>query len=86
MIRLTSERVESLIASAKTEKDLVALLRSHKIKYSFTTDTGTLTIRIPCKKGYIRIHKTRSASRPFTAAPVPPSPWNCTAPRLHAED
>lgn len=71
---VTAERIRSMIADCRTEPDVIRVLRSHKVKYSFATDTGYLSIRIPCKKGYIRIYKTCSRSAPMritTGNPVP---------------
>lgn len=65
MILLTSEKIRSIVNGAKTEQDLTILLRSHKIKYQFTTETGFLSIRIPYRKGCIRVYKVASRSHPF---------------------
>lgn len=61
----TTNRIRSMIADCKTEIDIVCTLRQHKIRYSFATDTGYTSIRIPCKKGCIRIYRTCSRSAPF---------------------
>lgn len=68
MILVTHKKIRSVIANAKTENDIVSLLRYHKIKYSFTTETGFLSIRIPCKTGNIRIYKTCSRTAPFVVS------------------
>ena len=73
---ITSDRIRSVIADCKTEIDIVSTLRAHKIRYSFSTDTGILAIRIPCRKGYIRIYKTCSRSAPFTVRTESPAPYN----------
>ena len=65
MIIITSERIRSIVSDCKTEQDIISALRSHKVKYSFTTETGYLSIRIPCKTGTIRIYRTCSRSNPF---------------------
>ena len=65
MILITSEKIRSVINGAKTEQDITLLLRSHKIKYSFTTETGFLSVRIPCRKGCVRVYKVASRSCPF---------------------
>lgn len=65
MILITSSRIRSLISNCKTERDIIHVLRSHKVKYTFSTDTGFLSIRIPCKKGIIRIYRTCSRSAPY---------------------
>lgn len=85
MILINSNRIRSIIADCKTEQEIILSLRSHKIKYTYTTETGFLSIRIPCKKGIIRIYKTCSRSAPFvvrseTASfypfPLPVYSWN----------
>ena len=65
MIGVNAERIRSMIADCKTEPEVVAVLRSHKVKYAFTTDTGTLAIRVPCRKGAVRIYRTCSRTSPF---------------------
>lgn len=65
MILLSSARVRSIISECKTEIDLVCSLRLHKIKYFFTTESGFLELRIPCRKGNIRIFRSCSRSAPF---------------------
>lgn len=82
MIMLSSNRIRSIIADCKTERDITQALRNHKVKYTFSTDTGFLSVRIPCKKGYIRIYRTASRSRPFLVSSVPPVPF-MPVPVLH---
>ena len=65
MILITSEKNRSVLHGAKTEQELITLLRSHKIKYAFTTETGFLSVRIPCRKGLVRAFKIASRSCPF---------------------
>lgn len=65
MIKVTAARVRSLVTECKTEMEIAHVLRSHKIRYTFTTETGTLTIRIPCHKGCVRVYRTCSRSAPF---------------------
>lgn len=65
MMIITAARIKNIIADCKTEIDIVSSLRCHKIRYSFATDTGYTSIRIPCKKGCIRIYRTCSRSAPF---------------------
>ncbi len=82
---VNQNRIRSIIADCKTEADIVSALRSHKIKYTFTTETGPLNIRIPCRKGYIRIYRTCSRSAPFLVRNVPPIVY-CPVPFYPAED
>ena len=81
---INTRRIRNIIADCKTEADIISALRSHKIKYTFATDTGFLNIRIPCRKGYIRIYRTCSRSAPFLISSVPPVPFY-PVPVLHPE-
>lgn len=72
---ITAARVRSIIADAETEHDVITALRAHGIRYGYSTETGYLHIRIPCRRGYLRVFRdaqqltmpghiwTRSASR-----------------------
>ena len=73
MILLSSSRIRSIIADCKTEIDVIAALRYHKIKYTYSTDLGNLSIRIPCRKGYIRIYRTCSKTCPYLVTAVSPT-------------
>lgn len=72
---VSSDRIRSLVSECRTETDVVSVLRSHKIRYSFSTDTGTLSIRIPCRKGVVRIYKTCSRSAPLAVRSDSPVPF-----------
>ena len=65
MIAITSNRIRSIIAECHTEMDVAKTLRYHKVKYSFSTDGGTLAVMVPCRKGMIRIYRTCSRSVRF---------------------
>lgn len=65
MVMVSTERIRSIIAECKTEMDVVHVLRAHKIRYTFSTDTGILAVKVPCRKGSIRIYRTCSRSAPF---------------------
>ena len=80
MIGISANRVRSLVNDCKTEMDVASILRSHRIKYTFTTETGYLSIRIPCRKGCVRVYRTcdrknrfmvRGISRTDMVLPVP---------------
>lgn len=71
---ITSARIRSMVSDCKTEMEVASVLRSHKIKYTFATDTGFITIRIPCRKGCIRVYRTCSRSAPFLVRADNPSP------------
>lgn len=62
---INTARIRSIIADCTTEADIVSALRSHKVRYTYTTDTGYLNIRIPYRKGCIRIYRTCSKRSPF---------------------
>lgn len=55
MIMISAKKIRSLLARCRTETDVITALRSNKIRYSYTTETGNLSIRIPYRKGVIRI-------------------------------
>lgn len=65
MITITAARIRSAIAGCMTEKDVELSLRRHKIKYSYSTDTGYMSLRVPCRKGAFRIYRSASRSAPF---------------------
>ena len=65
MIGINADRIRSLVSECHTEPEVVAALRSHKIKYTYTTETGTLSIKVPCRKGSVRIYRTCSKASPF---------------------
>ena len=79
----SASRIRSVVADCKTEIDITLALRSHKIRYSYATDTGYMSIRIPCRKGIVRIYRTCSRSAPFLVRPDSPM---YTAPILHKDD
>lgn len=68
-------RLRSLIADCRTNPDVISVLRSHKIRYSYTTETGTLSIKIQCRTGSVRIYRTCSRSAPYMVSTVSPSPF-----------
>ena len=83
MVALSIKRVRSVVADCKTENDIALALRSHKIKYSFSTDHGFLQIRIPYRKGFIRIYRTCSKACPWFVSTVPSVPWFAPVPVIH---
>ena len=74
-MKVTAERIRSIIADCRTEADVVRSLRYHKIKYAFTTETGYMSIRIPCRKGAVRIYRTCSRSAPLRMISSSPLPY-----------
>ena len=75
MIILTPNRVKSIVANCKTDVELIANLRRHKIRYGYTTDAGFLSVVIPCSTGKIRVYRSASKSCPYKVAPVSPAPF-----------
>lgn len=76
MICITADRVRRMISGCHTEMEVAKALRSHKVKYSFSTDTGVLALRIPCHKGSIRIYRTCSRTSPFMVHTLKNTPCN----------
>ena len=62
---VNSNRIRSIVSECMTEADIMSALRYHKIRYTFSTETGFLNIRIPYRKGCIRIYRTCSKRSPF---------------------
>ena len=75
MIIITPARVKAIVSDCKTDADLIATLRYHKIRYGYTTETGYLSVVIPCSTGKVRVYRTASRSNPFRVAPVSPAPF-----------
>ena len=68
---ITPSRIRSVIAGAMTERDVTDSLRSHRIKYSYSTDGGYGHIRIPARSGSVVIYRTVSRSAPFIVRSAP---------------
>lgn len=75
MIIITPNRIKAIVSDCKTDADLVANLRHHKIRYGYSTDSGFLSVVVPCSTGKVRIYRTASRSNPFRVAPVAPAPY-----------
>ena len=72
---VNGDRIRSLIANCYTEKAVSETLRLHKIRHHYTTETGTLSIKVPCRKGSIYITRVVSRSAPYIIRSAPPVPW-----------
>lgn len=73
-MKVTAERLRSIIAECKTEADVVRTLRSHRVRYYFTTETGYMSIKVPCRTGAVHIYRTCSRSAPLrmeSSSPIP---------------
>ena len=75
MIIITKSRVKSIVSECKTDVDLIANLRRHKIRYGYSTDAGFLSVVIPCSTGKVRVYRSASKSNPYKVAPVSPAPF-----------
>ena len=73
MIIITKSRVKSIVSDCKTDVDLIANLRRHKIRYGYTTDAGFLSVVIPCSTGKVRVYRSASKSNPYKVVPVSPT-------------
>lgn len=77
MIIVTTARIKAIVADCKTEADLEATLRHHKLRHKYTTETGFMSCVIPSKTGSVRIYKTASKTNPFKVEPVKAEPFYC---------
>lgn len=75
MIIITPSRVKAIVAECKTDADLVANLRHHKIRFGYTTESGFLSVVIPCSTGKVRVYKTASRTKPFAVIPAYPKSY-----------
>jgi hypothetical protein len=82
-ILLTPARVRSVIADARTEKDIELSLRRHRIRYSYNISTGFMAFHIPARSGPIIVYRTASRSAPFTVRTAAPAPAFPVLPRLY---
>lgn len=73
MIIITPNRIKAIVSDCKTDADLVATLRRHKIRYGYTTESGFLSVVIPCSTGKVRVYRTASRQNPFRVMPVSPT-------------
>lgn len=79
-IMITSARIRSILDGLHTEKEAAAALRSHRIRYSYSTEGGYLHIRIPARSGAIRVYRTASRTAPLVIASAAPAPYQYTRP------
>lgn len=81
MIIITPNRIKAIVSECKTDADLVANLRHHKIRYRYTTESGFLSVVIPCSTGSVRVYRTASRANPFKVAQISPVPYYKTLDR-----
>ena len=79
MITLTAKRARRIIATAQNEKELVSLLRYHKVR--FYSDDELQFLKVPTRTGSIVIQKIRSRFEAKSRKPEPYTPdlATCTA-------
>lgn len=75
MILITSSRLRSILSECRTEADLQATLRYHRIKFKYDTTPGYLSLVIPTATGAVRVTKTASKTAPFAIGCTTPEPY-----------
>jgi len=78
---ITADRIRSMIAGCKTEKDAADILRRHRIRYEYSTIGGAFHIRVYCRTGAVRIIRTASRSAPLIVAGASAAPFPFPGPR-----
>lgn len=71
----TTNRIRSVLKDCRTDADVASTLRHHKIKFKYTTDTGFLSVVVPCLTGSARIVRRASKTAPFTVDSVAPTAY-----------
>jgi len=71
----TASRLRSILKDCRTDADVAATLRYHKVRFNYTTDTGFLSVVVPCLTGSVRIVRRASKTAPFTVDAVAPVPY-----------
>lgn len=72
---ITSRRLRSILSECRTEADLQATLRYHRIKFKYDTSLGYLALTIPTATGTIRVAKVASREAPFIMMRTAPEPY-----------
>ena len=68
---VNASRIRSLIADARTEKDIEQALRRHRIRYKYDTSAGYMSFRIPARSGPVLVFRTASRTAPFMVRSAP---------------
>ena len=71
----TTNRIRSILKDCRTDADLQATLRYHRIKFKYDTSPGFLSVVVPCMTGSVRIVRRASKTAPFTVDSVAPVPY-----------
>jgi len=86
MAIITARRIRRILADAITDADAVDLLRSHGIRYGYSTAGGTLHICIPTRTGALRVYRTEETAPAVITGPgKDPRPFWYRSPVLHAD-
>lgn len=72
---ITSSRLRSILSECRTEADLQATLRHHRIKFKYDTKLGYLSLTIPTATGTVRVAKVASREAPFVVMRTAPEPY-----------
>ena len=75
MIIITPNRLKNMLTDCRTEADVAATLRYHKVKFRYSTDCGFTSIIVPCSSGSVRIYRTASKVAPIVIGSIAPAPY-----------
>lgn len=73
-IHITADRVRGMIEGCRTEKQVLAALKAHRVKFSQApySEGYMLNLYIPCKTGMVRIYRACSRRTPFMVQHMTP--------------
>ena len=71
----TSNRIRSMLTDCRTDADVAATLRFHKVRFRYEIVAGSLSVVVPCITGTIRIIRTASRSAPYAIGNMRPEPY-----------
>lgn len=75
MIIITPNRIKNMLTDCRTEADVAATLRYHKVKFRYSTDCGFMSIVVPCSSGSVRVYRTASKVAPIVIGHIAPVPY-----------
>ena len=75
MIIITAARLRYIIRECKTDADIQATLKYHKVRHKYETTGNVFGVTVPTATGSVRIIRTASKACPFTIQPVSPEPF-----------
>ena len=83
---ISARRIRRILSDAITDADAVDLLRSHRIRYGYSTAGGVLHILIPTRSGVLRVYRIEETAPAVITGPGRnPRPYWYKAPVLHAD-